>query len=517
MKKILTFIIVLLISLIVLALSVRGIHGNPNSREISTNTWKEFGPFELSPERGRFALLYSLIEDKSFHFSADVARFATPDVAIKDGKYVSLFAPLVSFTAIPGFLAGRILGASQVGAYATIAIFALINMALIRSIAIKLGANNLAGNIASVLFVFASPAFAYSVTLYQHHISTFLILCALYLALNYKNFMSLALILLLFAASIPVDYPNLVLMFPIALYASLRIIWINRSDNETKLNINFLNILSLVTVVIPLLFYVWFSQNSYGKPLQLSGTLKSVSAIDENGQPTDSKLIENKKPSEVIQKEEKGPEKKKTAAGFFKTRNLLNGLYLHFVSPDRGMLFFTPIMFFGFLGIISLWKKNQTALAIMVGIIGANILLYSMWGDPWGGWAFGSRYLIPTYSLLAILIAQALTHFRRNLLFIFLFIPFAIYSIGVNTLGALTSNTNPPQVEVLALEQQTKRQEKYTYERNWDYLTFNGSKSYAYNQFFKDILTPQEFYLLITVLISLILIGQMVPFVLIKK
>lgn len=518
MKKIIVYLTFLFISALILAGSIRGIQGNPNSKQIYTNLWREFGPFELSPERGRFALLYSLLEDKSFHFSVDVARFATPDVAIKDGKYVSLFAPLVSFTAIPGYLLGRVLGASQVGAYATIAVFALINMILIRALAIKLGAKSFAANIASGLFVFASPAFAYSVTLYQHHISTFLILSSLYLLLKYKNFLSLALVWLLFATSIPVDYPNLILMFPLAIYATFQIIWVQKEENAVKLKLNLLKILTGLAVVIPLLFYIWFSQNSYNKPLQLSGTLKSVSAIDQNGQPADSNLIENKKPSEILQKqEEKGPERKKTATGFFKTRNILNGFYLHFISPDRGMLFFTPIMFFGSLGVFALWKKKQTALALIVGIIGADVLLYSMWGDPWGGWAFGSRYLIPSYALLSILIATALSKWRRNVVFLCLFVPVAIYSIGVNTLGALTTNTNPPQVEILALEQQTHREEKYTYERNWDYLTFNGSKSFAYNQFMREYITPTEYYWIIVVLISSILVGQLVPLILEKK
>jgi hypothetical protein len=392
-----------------------------------------------------------------------------------------------------------------VGAFATIALFAILNMLLIRALAIRFGAKNLAATAGSILFAFASPAFAYGSTLYQHHISTFLILATLFIITKWKNWISLAIVWLLFAASIPVDYPNLVLMFPLALFATTRMIWLTKETKSIKLSINWVKLISVITVVIPLLFYIWFSQNSYGKPLQLSGTLKSVQSINSKGQPDKSDLVINNPVPQPVK--ETGPEKKKTAAGFFKTRNILNGLYLHFVSPDRGMVFFTPIMFLSIIGGFFLWKTKQKELALIAGVVGANVLLYSMWGDPWGGWAFGSRYLIPSYALLAILLGVAISKLRRNFFFLLLFLPLGIYSIAVNTLGAITSSTNPPQVEVLALETQSHRQEKYTIERNWDFLRLQGSKSFIYNTYGKQYLTSVQYYWLIVAAISFVLVS----------
>lgn len=487
----------------VLLVSVRGKSGNPTSKELLSNDWMQNGPFELSPERGRYALLYSMIEDKSFSFSTDIARFATPDVAFSNGKYVSLFAPLVSFTAVPGYLIGKSLGVSQVGAYATVCIFAILNILLIRLIAIRLGAGDLTATVGGLVFGFASPAFAYAVTLYQHHISTFLILATLYLILRFKNWISLFVIWLLFAASIPVDYPNLALMFPLALYATTRIVWLEKERGELILRIKPFHILTFVSVILPLLFYVWFSHNSYEKPFQLSGTLKSVQSINEYGLPEKSSSVINTPLYQPTIEPEL--ERKKSAVRFFKTRNMLNGLYLHFISPDRGMLFFTPIMLFALVGAFVLWKKDQKALALIAGVVGTNIVLYSMWGDPWGGWAFGSRYLIPSYALFAILISIALSRFARSSLFLLFFISIALYSIAVNTLGAITTSTNPPKVEVLALEKLSKVQEKYTFERNWDYLSTVGTKSYAYNTYFNKYLSPTQFYWGIVSLISFVL------------
>ena len=78
MKKRIIKLLVILFTVILLALALHGMPGNPSMEILNNSVWKEGGPFELSPERGRFALTYSLIEDQSFEFSLPVARFATP-------------------------------------------------------------------------------------------------------------------------------------------------------------------------------------------------------------------------------------------------------------------------------------------------------------------------------------------------------------------------------------------------------------------------------------------------------
>ena len=246
MKKLFQNTLLFLFLAVVMAFSVRGLPGNPSAAELNADKWKDNGPMELSPERGRYALLYSLAENQSFSFSLDLAKFSTPDLAYQNGKYVSLFAPGVSFFAVPGYLLGKMAGFAQVGAFSAIAFFAIINAFLIRAIAIRMGAHPLAGTIGGVGFLFASPAFAYAVSLYQHHVSTFLILMSIYLLLQidrrekrkefYENkvgsgstmydvgrkknvFLNLKYYILhpvtslvgvwiLFALSIPVDYPN---------------------------------------------------------------------------------------------------------------------------------------------------------------------------------------------------------------------------------------------------------------------------------------------------------------------
>lgn len=492
MKKEFFAQIIFAISVLGLVLTLRGNPGNPTVSELNTPHWKEDGPLELSPESGRFGLTYSLLEDKSVHFSVDLARFITPDVGYTNRKYVSLFAPGVSFLAAPGYILGSWFNLAQVGAFATIAIFAILNALLIKSIATRLGANNLAASLASLVFLFATPAFTYAVSLYQHHISTFLILFAIYFLLRTSSLLSLAVIWFLCAASIPIDYPNLILMFPIAILALKRLINLKFEKKQLNLEIIPTRILTLAAVLIPLFFFMWFNQVSYGNPLQFSGTVQSAEEIDENGLP--SKKNQNSR--------EPIPEAKseKSSIAFFQTRNMITGVYTHLASPDRGILFYSPILILALAGIF-LTKNKNPIITTLIAIAAVNLVLYSMWGDPYGGWAFGSRYLIPAYSILAIFMAIVLTNFAKNKFILAAFLLLSIYSILVNTLGAITSSRNPPKVEATALSQISGRRELYTPQRNLEYLLSSGSKSLIFRSVLANSISASLYYLFVSALL----------------
>ncbi len=496
-KKILLFLSKILFFVMVatiLTFSVRGNIGNPKSSDLITTFWKNGGPFELSPERGRYGLLYSLIEDKSFYFSVDLARFIAPDLGYINNKYVSLFAPAVSFIVAPGYLIGKYFGASQVGSYLVISVFALINCYFISKIVSKITENNLAGYLSGLTFLLATPAYAYGVNLYQHHISTFLILSSLLILMSTQKVWPLFFVWFLCAMSIPVDYPNLFLMFPIGLYALFRIIKIVRSEDNVKVNVNILSVLTFTGLVLPILFFGWFNQNSYGNPLQFSGTVPSARAIDENGKPTAPKGFD----FENVEKYLDPNKQEKSTLNFFESRDILNGVYLHVLSPDRGIVYFTPIILIGIFGIYLLNKSKNEYFPVFIGIIFADLVLYSMWGDPWGGWAFGSRYLIPAYSILAIFIGVALSEFRRKWLFLIVFYPLLVYSILVNTLGALTTSANPPKVEALPLEALSGKRERYSYDRNWEFLTSGRSKSFVFQTWAKNYVDSVSYYYLVS-------------------
>lgn len=491
--------------LIILFAAIHGKPGNPNASELNLVTWTTSGPFELSPERGRFALTYSLLEDHSYYFSLPIAQFAIPDLGYIHGKYVSQFAPAVSYIAMPGYMIGKSLGISQVGAFSIIPIIAILNVVLLYGIMRKIGVGSIPALAAAAAFLFGSPAFAYAVTLYQHHISLFLILASVYLLLSPESLLSTGVIWFLCAMSIPVDYPNLFLMFPIGLYVLSTWGSISTLQSKTVIRITPIKLLTLLTVIIPLLFFMWFNKMSYGNPFQFSGTVPTASSIDEMGKPTTPKSFTVSDAEKYLNPETQH----RSAVHFFQARNLVNGLYIHIFSPDRGFLLFTPIMLVAFLGGILLNKQNSRLLQLLLGIISADIILYSLWGDPWGGWAFGSRYLIPAYAIASILIGVAIQRYRRSIIIMILFSLLLMYSVGVNTLGAITSNANPPKTQVLALEQMSHKQEKYTFARNFDSILANNSKSFVFQVFFQRYITAMQFYVVLGSLILIPIISML--------
>ena len=267
MKKIFSILFVFFI----LVFSVRGNYGNPDINDLSQNEWMKNGPFELSPERGRFALTYTITENRNLYFPVNLAEFVLPDLTYRNGNYVSLFAPGVSFIVIPGYLIGKILNIAQVGTYFIISIFALSNFILIYSIAKKLGASEVSGILSALIFIFATPSFSYATTLYQHHITTFLLLFCLYLQFRFKSFFSHFITWILIASSFIVDYPNILLTFPLGVYSLTRIIRKRINGSEVKFRIDLRKLAAVAAAGIPLTLLLMYNRAAkYNKPLLYS-------------------------------------------------------------------------------------------------------------------------------------------------------------------------------------------------------------------------------------------------------
>lgn len=488
-KKVLKEIGFAIFCLIVLALAIRGLAGNPDERVLVQEKWQTLGPFELSPERGRFALTYSLVENKSFYFTNALARFATPDLGYKDGKFVSLFAPGVSFLVAPGYILGKVLGISQVGTYFVVSLFAVANALLVKNISETFSGSRVAGTISALVFLFATPSFAYSVGLYQHHISTTFILLCIYLILRKNSNLALAFVWFLIGLSFSVDYPNIFLMLPVAIFSLKRVFKQLRDEGTLSIQLDLRKLFTIVFVLPPIVFLLWFNKVSYGDPLILSGTVKNIRDIN-------FKLFDNVKDNVELSSDTIF-----SGINFFQTRNLINGISVHLFSQDRGVIFFTPVILLGIVGILESSFRNKKIYSLLTSIIGINILIYSMWGDPWGGWAFGSRYLMPSYAVLAIFLGIAIAKLKKDKVFMSILILASFYSIAVNTVGALTTSANPPKIEAENLSLESGKIEKYTFERNFDFLLEKGSKSFVYQEIFKKFLSPLQFYFLILGLI----------------
>ncbi|NTW45466.1 MAG: hypothetical protein HGB18_00230 [Candidatus Moranbacteria bacterium] len=485
------------VMILLLVSGIRGLPGNPGIDELNTASWTGTGPFESSNDRGRFALTYSLLEDHSLSFSIPVAAFAAPDLAVTaDGRYVSLFAPGVSFMLIPGYYIGRLFHYSQVGAFVVVSLVAFVNAVLLYLIARRIGVGRIASLIGSFAFLFATPAFTYAVSVSQHHFAVFFIFASIYALLKWDDWKALLLVWFLCAWSVAVDNPNLFLLFPIGLLALVRIVRTRISSDRIRITLKPLRVFTILIMIVPLVFFGWYNSNANGSAFQLAGTLRRALSVSQYQSESEQRELET-----LVAMHEEGTGDSGTdspsTVGFFKTRNLYNGFFVHFLSPDRGILYFTPVVLFGIAGLVILSRKRRELANTLIAVVGVNILLYSMWGDPWGGWSFGSRYLVPTYAVLCLAATVAVEQWRKNRIFMLVFLLIFGYSLWINVLGALGTNAIPPQAEVLALEQLTGHEEKYTYQRSWDYLVVNGSKSLVYQTIAKQEITGIQYYLIV--------------------
>ncbi len=148
-------------------------------------------------------------------------------------------------------------------------------------------------------------------------------------------------------------------------------------------------------------------------------------------------------------------------------------------------------------------RKKSIALSV-ISISVLIITLYGMWGDPWGGWAFGIRYMIPAFAVLSIPLGIAIKEYGKKWFFVIPFIIIFIYSVFINLAGALTTNKIPPSVEV-----DSERYPTYTFIHNIKLALDGKTSSYIYNTYLENINFRIFFFTLFAIIISLILINYL--------
>src|SRR5260221_429414 len=471
----------------ILSLTIKGVKGNPSPTYIFNNLRSVTKPFELSPERGRYALVLSIAENKSLYFPLDIARMALPDLGYRNGQYVSLFAPGVSTLAVPFYLVGKYFGIGQVGAFSISSLFAILNVLLITAIVAKLTKNRWAGIAASLTFLFASSAWAYAGTLYQHHISTFLLLAAIALLVRPVKWFTALLVGLLFSVAIAIDYPNAIFFIPYMLYLVFQHIEVEQKAEKVMLHIKFVILTVIIGIAIGILPQLYFNKIAYGNPFTLAGGVQSV---------TDAKDVSTSGPHFVSTT---NPNAK--IGGFFKESNLPNSAYEILTSPDRGVLFFFPVIIMSFFGFLPLFKKHKSLAIALGGGIASIVILYSFWGDPGGGWAFGERYMIPAISQLAIVLGVAIATYGKKVWFALLYFLLLVYSLSIALVGALATNRIPPKAEAVQ-----SHLPYFNYFLDIHLLQKGITSSFVYNTFLQSHISLQMF----ATTLSILAIGSIV-------
>lgn len=454
------------------------------------------GPYELSNSSARFALTEAIVKNKSFFLNYDQAKFSAPDVVINNGKYTSIFTPGVSILGVPFYYIGNKIGTPQISSYLMISLFGLLNVYLVYKLSIKVGASFYTSLIAGFVFLFASNALPYSFGFTQHNLSTAIVLLSVINSIGKRNWINNILFGALAGIGITIDIPNLVLVFPAGFYALYKSIsWNNdtvQKNSTFSVDMNIAGFLiGLAPFVVAFGIYNNITTGSYTTLAQSIGRADFF----EN-------VISQQNTSSNIDVQIEDTNKNVGLDLPFNTRKQINGLYILLLSNQRSWLYYSPVILFGLIGFSVLFKEKGIDLKnyaqIMLSIIVLNIAMYSMFGDPYGGWAFGPRYFIPSAALMCSGLAIWLTK-RKSYLMYALFVLSLIYSIFVNLLGSLTTSAIPPKVEAIHLSESIP----YTYEYNWDLLNSGMTSSLSYDLFFKEKINSLVYFYIIFVLIIL--------------
>lgn len=492
-KKQWPIIFLVVFSAMLYAFTLRGMYGNLASSQMKHNLDQATKPFELSPERSRYILVESLVHNKTFALSQDLAEAAYPDVGYHNGKYYTYFAPGVSILTAPFYMAGYQFQLAQVFTYAAIALFAIATIVFLYAICRNVfSLPQWAALLSPIVFAFGSVAWGYATTLYQHHVTTFLMASSFYAVWNFKQrskhtVLWALYVWLAFGIATFIDYPNVLLFAPVMVYFCLSSVHLKVVKERLHFSINVPFIATSVICLALLVLHGYYNLYNFGDFKTVSGSLTGYKEIKEAQQRgiTVSNLEVAKMQAE------------KSPVNFFSEESFPKGFYTLTVSPDRGLFFYSPVFVLAFIGIWLAKKKSSLEHSVLLATIAINFFLYSSWSDPWGGWAFGPRYLIPTMAILSIYLGVFLTQKKHAIVNRGIFYVLFLFSASVSLLGALTTNAVPPKVEALYLHT------GYNFLLNLRYLFSGNSSSFLYNSVFVDYVTLGQYYIVLLMCLAL--------------
>ncbi len=454
--------------------------GNPTLSQVDVNV----PPFESSLERGRFAQTISIAEFHSFNVDRFV-EFVKPDVAWYNGHYYPAFPPGVSLLLVPSYLIGSKYDLGQLLPYLNVAIISWLGAIFIYKSCRLLNFSQSAAIFAVFCYCLASVAWAYSMTLSAHPFSALLLALSFYIYLKLGNqrfvFLKFAALWFIYGINIFIDYPNLFILAPLMFFAVLNTIRTTHELSHVKLHVSLVPLFSTIFILPFIALFIFYNLSYYKKPIAFTNTY-NLQLVERAGLST--KNLKN----DIF--------KKIPYAKRFQPEKLLTGLKVLFISHDRGLFFFSPVFLLSIFGIFVLFKQKKFAVWPIILVIAADVLVYGSFDDPWGGWAFGPRYLIVAIPLFCVLAAAAFDYiFWRTFIAKLIILLLLAVSVLIALSGALTSNAIPPSIEAVP------SQIKDNYFFSLEYLINGKTSSFMYAAFFSMLIPAFIYYLILAALI----------------
>lgn len=443
--------------------------------------------YDLSNSSARYALTEAIYENHSLFLNDTQARFASPDVVKYKDRFFSIFTPGISFLALPFYVFGKVFARPEITTHLLNSVFLIVNVYLIYILSKRFGAGKNAAIFAGVAFAFATNALPYSQTLTQHLVSSSILVFMLILSHEILNRKTLFLTGLLYSAGVIVDFPNAILGLPIIFYLASRIITI------TSKKINVINKAWVFFILGAIPFFVAFAGYNFATTSNFMKLAQSIGRTDEFSE----------SPNLHLNQSQNSPILRSILP--FNTRDQLNGLYILGFSDERSWLYYSPVILLGIIGIFLVIKerKNEHLAILGLSVVAVNFFVYSSFGDPWGGWAFGPRYLIPSAAILSSGLSIMILHFKRNFFVIFLISVLVTYGVWTNGLGALTTNGIPPKIEVENMPNHIP----FTQELNYIEIRKGLNNSIAYQVFLHQYFSPFNFWIAYSTFVTLFLLG----------
>lgn len=111
------------------------------------------------------------------------------------------------------------------------------------------------------------------------------------------------------------------------------------------------------------------------------------------------------------------------------------GIYGLLISSGRGIIFYSPLVILAIPGLLWLWREEwQAEVALIIGLLLIQLIMYSFWWTWDAGWVWGPRFLVSTQPLLMLGLLPWLRQPRYKLLLLsVVVISFFIQIVGVST------------------------------------------------------------------------------------
>lgn len=348
------------VGLVVSALALFFAVASFNHERPGPNVWSRIGPainliehgtLELG-EFGRLTHDKRIVDGREFSDKAPGSIFIA---ALAYGLFFKLtgFAENLTADQVRYLLSALILGISAV----------LFFEFLSRLLQDK--TRNFPSYLASVAYILSAPVFANHIVYFGHQLASLFVLVALVFAIHNQDSVAPSFFAgLFFGLATVVEYP----VFVLGLWASILFLKSGRK--------NFLiyALALLLFSAVPIGLYNWLC---FGNPFSFSYSQVALPYYRE-----------------------------RMARGFFGfTHPSLENLWLLSISPSRGLFFWGPAFFAGFLGLIfGIFKNEQKKALYLWALLGFLIylILFSSYHEPSGGAAFGPRHLLPALLFLAL-------------------------------------------------------------------------------------------------------------------